>query len=78
MSTDNDLLDHLMEGRSPCDLFGKDGLLSELTKALAERVLNTELDVDLDEEQADAVPEGHNRPANRRNGSSMTVTTDSG
>ncbi|WP_264820927.1 hypothetical protein [Acetobacter malorum] len=32
MSIDKDLLDRLMEGRSPGDLFGKNGILSELTK----------------------------------------------
>ncbi len=36
MSIDKDILDQLMEGRAPGDLFGKDGILSELTKALAE------------------------------------------
>jgi Transposase, Mutator family. len=76
MSIDKDLLDRLMEGRSPGDLFGKDGILSELTKALAERALSTELDVHLDEERADTVPEGHNQPANRRNGSSSKTVTD--
>ena len=79
MSIDKDLLDRLMEGRSPGDLFGKTGILSELTKALAERALSTELDVHLDEERTDAVPEGQNQLANRRNGRSQkTVTTDSG
>ncbi|QQM30019.1 IS256 family transposase [Martelella lutilitoris] len=79
MSIDKELLDRLMQGRSPGDLFGKDGILSELTKALAERALSTEMDVHLDEERAEAVPEGHNQSANRRNGSSSkTVTTDSG
>ena len=37
MSIDKDILDQLMEGRAPGDLFGKDGILSELTKALAAR-----------------------------------------
>ena len=37
MSIDKDLLDRLMEGRSPGDLFGKSGILAELTKALADR-----------------------------------------
>ena len=69
MSIDKELLDRLMQGRSPGDLFGKDGILSELTKALAERALSTEMDVHLDEERAEAVPEGHNQSANRRNGS---------
>ena len=79
MSIDKDLLDQLMEGRSPGDLFGKDGVLAELTKALAERALSTELDAHLTEERADPAPEGRNKPPNRRNGSSQkTVTTDSG
>ena len=33
MSIDKDLLDRLMAGRKPGDLFGKDGILQELTKA---------------------------------------------
>ena len=49
MSIDKDLLNRLMEGRSPGDLFGKTGILAELTKALAERALSTELDFHLDE-----------------------------
>lgn len=40
MSIDKDLLDQLMKGRSAGDLFGKDGVLAELTKALAERALS--------------------------------------
>lgn len=79
MSIDKDLSDRRMEGRSPGDLFGKTGILSELTKALAECALSTELDVHLDEERSDEVPEDPNQPPNRRNGSSRkTVTTDSG
>jgi len=79
MSIDKDLLDRLMEGRSPGDLFGKTGILAELTKALAERALSTEIDVHLDEERAEEAPEGQNHPPNRRNGRSQkTVTTDSG
>ena len=79
MSIDKTLLDQLMEGRSAGELFGKDGILSELTKALAERALTTELDEHLCEERAAAPDEGVNRPANRRNGASQkTVTTDSG
>ncbi|WP_372922680.1 hypothetical protein [Roseovarius sp.] len=44
MSIDKDLLDRLMDGSSPGDLFGRTGMVSELTKALAERVLSTEMD----------------------------------
>lgn len=79
MTIDKALVDQLMKDRSPGDLFGKDGILSELTKALAERALTTELDEHLDEERAAAPDEGANRPANRRNGASQkTVTTDTG
>ncbi len=34
-----ELLDRLMEGRSSGDLFSKDGILAQLTKALADRAL---------------------------------------
>ena len=79
MSIDKDLLDQLIAGRKPGDLFGKDGILQELTKALAERALGAELDAHLAEERADPPLEGQNQPPNRRNGSSpKTVTTDSG
>ena len=79
MSIDKDLLDQLMEGRQPSDLFGKGGILQELTKALAERALSTELDAHLTEERTDPPPDGANQPPNRRNGSSQkTVTTDNG
>lgn len=79
MSIAKDLLDQLMKGREPGDLFGKDGVLAELTKALAERALSTELDEHLNEERADLPPEEHEHPVNRRNGCSQkTVTTDSG
>lgn len=49
-----------MEGRSLGDLFGKTGVLADLTKALAERTLSTELDVQLDEERAEDAPKGQN------------------
>lgn len=79
MSIDKDLLDRLMEGRAPGDLFGREGILSELTTALAERALTTEMEELLGEVRAEEVPEGRNQPPNCRNGSSRkTVTTDSG
>ena len=66
-----------MAGRPPGDLFGRTGILAELTKVLAERALSTEMDVHLEEECAEEAPEGRNQPPNRRNGSSQkTVTTD--
>ncbi|AKO99417.1 Transposase (plasmid) [Marinovum algicola DG 898] len=79
MSIDKDLLDELMKGRSAGDLFGKDGVLAALTKALAERALAAELDDHLTEERAEPPAEGASQAPNRRNGSSQkTVTTDSG
>ena len=66
-------------GKKRKGLFGKTGILAELTKALAERALSAEMDVHLDEERAEEAPEGQNQAPNRRNGRSQkTVTTDSG
>ena len=79
MSIDKKLLDQLMEGRSSGDLFGKEGILAELPKALAERALTAEMEEHLGAEREEGVAEGQNHPPNRRNGSSQkTVTTDSG
>lgn len=75
MSIDKELLDQLMKGRSSCDLFGKEGILAELTKTLTERALTAEMG----EERAEGIAENQNHPPNRRNGSSQkTVTTDNG
>src|SRR6186713_792762 len=71
MAIEKEIVDQLLAGRDPQELFGKDGLVEELTKALSERILNTELDEHLVEERS----EGN---ANRRNGSSQkTVLTGS-
>lgn len=79
MSIDKDFLDRLMEGCAPDDLFGKGGVLPELTKALAERALNVEMNGHLSEEHAEEFSEGRNQPANRCNGNSQkTVTADTG
>lgn len=79
MSIDKEILDRLMEGRAAGDLFGKSGILSELTKVLAERALNTEMDIHLKDERTEEASEGGNQLPNRRNGSSQkTVATDSG
>ena len=63
MAIDKELLDRLLAGRDPDEVFAKDGLLDDLKKALSERILNAELDEHLDEER-DA------GKVNRRNGSS--------
>ena len=52
MAIEKDVLDQLLAGRDPKDVFGKDGLVDELKKALSERILNTELDEHLEAENA--------------------------
>lgn len=61
MAIDKELLDQLLAGRDPKELFNKDGLVDELKKALSERILNTEIDEHLDDE-------GGNGKSNHRNG----------
>lgn len=70
MAIKEDLLDQLLEGRDPQDVFTKDGLVDELKKALSEKILNAELDDHLSTHEA--------LPGNRRNGhSKKTVLTGS-
>ena len=56
-----DVLDQLLAGRDPKDVFSKDGLVDELKKALSERILNAEIDEHLD-------GEGGEGKSNHRNG----------
>lgn len=39
MAIEKELLDRLLAGRDPQELFAKDGLLDDLKKALSERIL---------------------------------------
>jgi putative transposase len=69
MAIEKELLDQLLAGRNPNEVFGKDGLLDDLKKALSERILNAELDEHLEEERTEG-------GINRRNGhSKKTVLT---
>jgi putative transposase len=61
MAIEKEILDQLLAGRDPQDVFGKDGLVDELKKALSERILNAELDEHLDTASADG-------SGNHRNG----------
>ena len=61
MAIEKDLLDQLLAGRDPKDVFNKDGLVDELKRALSERILNTELDEHLDSDGAEG-------KSNHRNG----------
>ena len=63
MAIEKELLDQLLAGRDPNEVFAKDGLLDDLKKALSERILNAELDKHLDGERVEG-------GANRRNGHS--------
>ena len=66
-----ELLDQLLEGLDPKTVFESEGLLDELKKALAERILDAEMDVHLESEAEKA-------GKNHRNGrSKKTVLTDS-
>jgi putative transposase len=68
----DELLDQLLAGRDPQSALGRDGLLDELKRALAERALNAEMDHHLGGEAA----EGR---ANSRNGyGRKTVLTETG
>ena len=63
-------LDELLAGSAGKDPFGKDGLLDELKRALAERALNAEMDHHLANEAEDG-------RGNHRNGySKKSVLTD--
>jgi putative transposase len=67
----NELLDELLAGRDPKTVLSSDGLMGELKKALAERMLEAEMDVHLDQEDEQG-------SGNHRNGySEKTVLTDS-
>jgi putative transposase len=66
-----ELLDQLLEGADPKTVFESDGLVDELKRALAERMLDAEMDVHLGSE-------GERATGNHRNGhSKKTVLTDS-
>ena len=54
MAIEKDVLDQLLAGRDPKDVFSKDGLVDELKKALSERILNAEIDEHLDGEGGEA------------------------
>jgi putative transposase len=63
------VLDQLLAGADPNTVFDPNGLIDDLKKALAERVLNAEMDHHLAGEE----------PSNRRNGyGKKTVITDTG
>jgi putative transposase len=76
MAIKKEILDELLKDKDPKTMFSSDGLLGELKKALAERVLNAEMDHHLADSTQDEVSEAE-KAGNRRNGySKKTVLTE--
>ena len=76
MAIKKEILDELLKDKDPKTMFSSDGLLGELKKALAERVLNAEMDHHLADSTQDEVSEG-DKSGNHRNGySKKTVLTE--
>jgi putative transposase len=76
MAIRNELIEELLSGKDPQEVFAQDGLLDELKKALAERILNAEMDQHLVSERSTAAEA---EPRNHRNGHSRkTVLTGTG
>lgn len=72
MPISDKLIDQLLEGcDSPDDILGEAGLLKQLTKKVAERALNAEMEQHLG--YAKHAPEGHNSGNSRNGKSSKTV-----
>ena len=76
MAIRNELIEELLADKDPQEEFAQDGLLDELKKALAERILNAEMDQHLVSERSTAEEA---QPRNHRNGHSRkTVLTGTG
>ena len=77
MAVKKELVDELLKDADPKKVFGSEGLLDEIKKALAERMLNAELDEHLAAQSAEA--DCAAGAGNHRNGySKKTVLTDTG
>jgi len=75
MAIKNEIVDELLKDVDPKKVFSSEGLLSEIKKALAERMLNAEMDQHLEGEAAAAT--NGELSGNHRNGySKKTVITD--
>ena len=75
MAIKKDTLDPFLSGRDPKEVFSKDGLFDELKKALAERVLNAELDDHLEGEAA-AGKSNHRNGYSKKTGLTETSKID--
>lgn len=76
MAIKKEILDELLKDKDPKAIFSSEGLMGELKKALAERVLNAEMDHHLADSTQDGVSEA-DKANNHRNGySKKTVLTE--
>ena len=76
MAIKKEIIDDLLKHRDPKTVFSSDGLLGELKKVLADRILNAEMDEHLSEPRQDEIAEDM-QPGNHRNGySKKTVLTE--
>ena len=62
MAIKNEIIDELLKDKDPKTIFTSEGLLGELRKALAERVLNAEMDHHLADSTQDEVSDGEKAP----------------
>jgi putative transposase len=77
MPITTELLDELLKDyKSPEDMFGDDGLLQQLTKAVVERALQSEMTHHLGYEKH--APEGHNSGNSRNGKSKKTIRSKRG
>jgi putative transposase len=76
MAIKDEIIDELLKGADPKKVFSSEGLLADIKKALAERMLNAEMDEHLQNEAANS-GNGSAPVPNHRNGySKKTVITD--
>src|ERR1700746_2378385 len=77
MAIKNEMVDELLKDCDPKKVFSSEGLLSDIKKALAERMLNAELDDHLQNEAAAGGTGNEPAAPNHRNGyTKKTVITD--
>jgi putative transposase len=61
-----ELLDELLAGKDPATVLTSDGLVGDLKKALAERMLNAEMDAHLDSELEQQAGNNRNDSSQKR------------
>jgi putative transposase len=76
MAIKNEIVDELLKDADPKKVLSSEGLLSEIKKALAERMLNAELDQHLEGEAAASEARGEPSGNHRNGNSKKTVITD--